>query len=290
VPILILAVFIFFAFLIGLALLGGRQLVKRPLPDPADSPANYGLPFEEVTFSSHYKATLKGWWIPAPASPVGTVIFVHGRNGSMDGDLPQALPLYRAGYNVLLFNLRAHGTSSGKVVTYGVFEKEDVLGAIDFVRKEKGANQVALMGFSMGAGVALITAALTDKVAVLILDGVFWRFLDLIAAVLRARGMPLAGGLAQLFVFGATLLTNTRMYQVSPLLWAKHLKDVPTLFIHAEREQFTPLAAVERLAADLQAPYQIWVAPNSQHRDGFKDHPQAYSEQVLGWLARHYSS
>jgi fermentation-respiration switch protein FrsA (DUF1100 family) len=266
---------------------GGYVLVKRRPPDPPDHPSRHGLPYEEVTFESRYKAILHGWWIPA-ANAKGTVIFCHGQNGSMDADLPMAVPLHQAGYNVLMFNLRAHGTSEGKYVTFGVFEKEDLLGAIDFLNREKGIDKVAILGFSMGAGVTMIVAALSKRISTIILDGVFFRFRSTVHAALRQRlPNPIAHVLSQLFILGGTLLTNTRMYQVSPILWAKHLDPIPVLFIHSQHDHFVSLEEVQRLAADLKGEYAIWVAEGCQHREGFSKHPAVYMEQVLGWLERY---
>lgn len=285
---LVLLIVILFALSSLIAFFGGKYLIKRRKPDPADSPDRYGLPYEDVSFASRYKVMLRGWWIPAP-NPKGTIIFCHGQNGSMEGDLPQAVAFHQAGYNVLMFNLRAHGTSEGNTVTFGVFEKEDLLGAIDFLTVEKDITQVAILGMSMGAGVAMIAAALSDKVKVLILDGIFERFAGVVeAAIGTYLPLPLAKAVTQLVILGATILTNTRMYQVSPKLWAKHLDHVPVLFIHAENDQFITQAEVERLAADLNGAYKIWVAKGSQHRRGFYDHPAEYNAQVLGWLKEHY--
>ncbi|NJL92598.1 MAG: alpha/beta hydrolase [Anaerolineae bacterium] len=275
-------------FITTFTLVLGRLLTRRLPPDPADTPQNHGLPGEPVRFPSRYKVQLQGWWVPAPQAR-GTVIFCHGRWGSLEGDLPLAVPLHRAGYNVLLFNLRAHGNSEGDTVTFGVFEKEDLLGAVDFLVQEKGVQQVSLLGLSMGAGVALITAALTDKVNALVLDGVYLRFVDTIEAWLRQRWVPpiLSDWLAVLIILGASVRTNTRMYQVSPRLWAKHLSaEVPVLFIHAEKDEFVRLNDVRLLASDLKGPHEIWVAPGSAHRRAFADHPQLYMEKVIGWLER----
>jgi pimeloyl-ACP methyl ester carboxylesterase len=266
----------------------GWLLVRRRPPDPADSPANHGLPYEDVSFPSSYKATLRGWWIESEKAR-GTVVMCHGQNGSMDSDLPLAAMLHQAGYNVLMFNFRAHGTSEGKYVTFGVFEKEDLLGAIDFLRREKGIERVAVFGLSMGAAVAMIAAALTDKIVVLILDGAFFKFVDTVQVAVRQRGIipPFDAILAQMAVLGASIHTNTRMYQVSPHLWAKHIENVPALFIHGEDDPFAPLTAINLLASDLDGPNEIWVALDCKHREAFRKHPEMYKNQVLGWLEKY---
>lgn len=282
----LIVLFLILAFALLIMFLGGRLLIKRRTPNPPDHPSNYGMTAEDVQFPSRYKVMLRGWWIPAEQAR-GTIIFSHGQNGSMEGDLPQAAALHRAGYNLLLFNMRAHGTSEGEQVTFGVFEKEDLLGAIDYVTAQKGVEKVALLGFSMGAGVAMIAAALSDRVSVLVLDGAYLRLIDAVQRGIAER-LPnaIAAILANLFILGATLLTNTRMFQVSPMLWARHLPNIPVLFIHSENDSFARLDEIERLAADLKGPYEIWVAPDCRHREAFLKHEAEYIRRILNWLEK----
>jgi pimeloyl-ACP methyl ester carboxylesterase len=265
-------------------------MVKRRRPNPPASPDDYGLAFEEVTFPSRYKVTLRGWWLESPSSQ-GTLILCHGQNGSMEGDLPLGAALCQAGYHVLMFNLRAHGNSEGDKLTFGAFEKEDLLGAVDFAIQQKQAQQVGIIGLSMGAGVAMIAAALTDKINVLVLDGVYAKFLKTVRAVLAqeipAPLRPLAGVAAQVAVLGASVVTNTRVYQVSPQLWAKHIRHSPILFIHGEKDPLIPIADVQKLADDLSVPYRIWVVPGCGHREAFQKERQAYLEHVVAWLEQH---
>ncbi len=286
-----LGVFAILGIVVGVSLGLGHVLVRRRPPDPPDDPANYGLDYESVTFLSRYKARLHGWWLPHPAAK-GTLIISHGQNGSMAGDLPLAAALHAQGYNVLMYDQRAHGESDGQHLTYGVFEKEDLLGAIDYLQAEKGVGKVAILGLSMGASVAMIAAALTHSVSVLVLDGVYERFVLALRAAIRQR-VPLPGLdllLAQLGVSGASLITNTRMFQVSPVLWARHLREVAVLFIHCEYDHITSREAVQRLADDLdELPYRIWEAPGCTHRQAFAQDPEAYIAQIAAWLDAHYT-
>src|SRR5260221_10569117 len=107
-----------------------NRLLQRRQPDPPDPPSNYDLAFEEVHFTSRDEVKLFGWWIPAD-NAIGTIVLCHGQNGSMDGDTKQAVPLREAGFNVFMFDFRAHGRSEGEYVTMGMYEKEDLLGVMD---------------------------------------------------------------------------------------------------------------------------------------------------------------
>src|SRR5260221_12006084 len=170
------AVVLMDGFTIWLVLIntGASSLMRRRRPDPEDPPSNYGLDFEEISFISRDHIKIVGWWIPAPDA-VGTIVVCSGQNGSMDGDTKQIPPLHEAGFNVLMFDFRAHGRSEGDCVTIGMYEKEDLLGALDYLGDVRGIMRVGVLGFSMGAAVALITAALSDRNCAGEADGTNWR-------------------------------------------------------------------------------------------------------------------
>ena len=172
----------------GLALYGARVLIRRRVPDAAASPVGYGLDYEDIAFPSRDGLTLRGWFIPA-VSPRGTVVFCHGHAGSMDPDLKYAPVFHDRGYNVLMFDFRAHGRSDGKLVSMGSLEQQDLLGAVDFLRR-RGIDRVGVLGFSMGGRVAISTAPQTEAIVAVVSDGGPATMLESVAAGSRERGLP----------------------------------------------------------------------------------------------------
>src|SRR5260221_11098972 len=168
---------------------GASRLMRRRRPDPEDPPSNYGLDFEEISFISRDHIKIVGWWIPAPDA-VGTIVVCSGQNGSMDGDTKQIPPLHEAGFNVLMFDFRAHGRSEGDCGTMGMSEKADLLGGLDYLGDVRGINQVGVLGFSMGAATALITAALSDRICAVVADSSFGRLKHTLTACATSRGIP----------------------------------------------------------------------------------------------------
>jgi len=125
-------------------------LTRRTRKWKEDSPQALGLQFENIQFSSPEGIPLRGWWIPAAGSS-STIILLHGYQGSMDPDLQYAPWLHEAGYNILMFDFRAHGRSGGKICTIGALELRDALAAIN-VAREKGSWRIGLMGFRWAEG------------------------------------------------------------------------------------------------------------------------------------------
>jgi pimeloyl-ACP methyl ester carboxylesterase len=63
------------------------------------------------------------------------------------------------GFDVVAFDSRAHGESDGDACTYGFYEKRDLVQLIDSLP----AGPVVLIGVSLGAAVALQTAAIEPR-------------------------------------------------------------------------------------------------------------------------------
>jgi len=145
----------------------GRMIARRT-PNTRTSPADHGLPFEEVAFQARDGVPLRGWFIPAPQAR-GTVVFCHGHAGSMDPDVQYAPWFHQAGLNVLMFDFRGHGRSDGERVSMGALERQDLLGAMDYLAG-RGIERAGVLGFSMGGVVAILTAPLDERIVAVASD------------------------------------------------------------------------------------------------------------------------
>lgn len=268
----------------GLAWRGSTILLRRRTPDPADPPANYGLDYETVHFPARDGVPLSGWWIAPPAPTGRTVVIVHGHNGSRDGDTGQAAALARAGFRVLLFDLRAHGGSGGRHVTFGAREYLDVLGALDWLEAARGIRRVGVVGFSMGAGIALRVAAEDARVGVVVADGTIGRVIDGLIGLGRARGIPAPPMIlpAWAIVLLASLRARAWIPAADPMRWAGRT-GCPVLFIHGADDPFnTPAGA--RALAGLAPRGQLWIVPGAAHRDAYRRDPGEYYGRVVDFL------
>ena len=275
--------------LAALGLLATIPLMRRRVPDPADHPSLYRMPCEDAFFASRDGIELGGWWIPAEA-PRGTVILAAGQNGSLDKDLPQAAPLHAAGFNVLMFDWRAHGRSEGEMVTLGAQEQADLLGALDYVQ-QRGIARAGVLGFSMGAGVALLVAAYDPRVQALVVDGAFPHMIGLLRGWGRQRGLPgpLASGLAWVVLLAGSLRSGYQLYRANPVDLAARI-TAPVLFVHGERDPFVSTSEVEALASQVQGPVEVWRVPTAEHRQAFGQDPEAYNRRVVGWFEQHLAA
>jgi uncharacterized protein len=257
-------------------------LMRHRIPDEADHPASHNMPCEDVTFTSRDGTRLGGWWLPAD-SAIGTVILCPGQNGSMDQDVRQAVPLHQAGLNVLMFDWRAHGRSEGELVTMGVLEQLDLRGALDYLQNERGIGRVGVLGFSMGAGVALLVAAQDDRIEALVVDGAYPRLVGLLIAWGQRRGAPgwMAHGLAWLTLGIGSLRCGYQLSRANPVDLAAGIKS-PVLFIHGEADPF--VSDLESLTSKITGKYDVWRVSGAGHREAYTQHPDDYNRRIVTWF------
>jgi pimeloyl-ACP methyl ester carboxylesterase len=99
------------------------------------------------------------------AAPCGTVLVLHGIFTRGITMLPQARALSRAGYRAVLVDLRGHGRSTGKYLTYGVREAQDVSQVIDALERQQLIDgEIGVWGISYGATTAIHLAACDSRV------------------------------------------------------------------------------------------------------------------------------
>jgi fermentation-respiration switch protein FrsA (DUF1100 family) len=270
------------AFLLALAWLGAGQITRRWKPDPPSTPEDFGLACQPVDFTSRDGVPLAGRLIgPGGGRPV--VVFAAGLFGSMDGDTALAPPLVQAGYDVFQFDWRGHGASGGERVTLGVKERDDLVGAIDFLQA-RGVRWIGLIGFSMGGAVALRVAAADRRVVCVVCDGGYVRLTHAFESFIRSRlGLPLKP-----FVWLLMRLIEVRLglplAEADPLPHVGAISPRPSLLIYGSADPFVPTADQDALFEACGEPKSIWRIEGAGHREGFKRHPEAYLERVIGFL------
>jgi pimeloyl-ACP methyl ester carboxylesterase len=272
------------AFLIGLSLLFSLPLTKRHSLKNQVNPQEIGLEVEEVTFLSTDGIKISGWWIPLVDSN-RTIIFLHGYAGSMDPDLKYAPAFHDRGYNILMFDFRAHGRSGGNATSLGALETRDVLGAIEFVRSRVDCK-IGLMGFSMGGRAALMTGVVNKEISAIISDGGPVHLLTAISENLKVKKLPffLAIVIAWMILLGASMRLLTNLFINDPISQKQKLSPIPILIIHGDKDPYTHLDELEKTASNSGETAQLWRVAEAGHRDADQYRPKEYLEKVFGFF------
>lgn len=149
--------------LLGISYYIGWSLTHPTKLAVAAKPDSLQMSYEDIQFANSQDGTsLKGWHIPADDKDK-LVIFAHGysKNRSYeDATLPTAKALQEKGIASLLFDFRNSGESDGSLTTVGYYERSDLLAAVAYAT-DLGYEKIGVIGYSMGATTALVSAAET---------------------------------------------------------------------------------------------------------------------------------
>lgn len=190
-----------------------------------------------MSVSYHRRLFLRGpagrleallWTAPGPAPLAALVCHPHPLfGGTMHNKVVfhAARALHALGLPVLRFNFRGVGASQG-THDEGRGERDDVRAALEELARHYPGRPLVLAGFSFGAGVGLPVGCADARVVELI-----------------GLGVPVAH--QDLSELGGC--------------------DKPTLLVHGEHDQFTPVEQVRALAAGLPGPAQLVVIEGVDH-------------------------
>jgi len=260
----------------------------------------WGRPFEEVEFRAADGTTIRGWWIPAKgltssASATGraekcprTLVFCHGIAGNRSVFLPFVEAADWLDANILMFDLRGHGDSDGRTVTLGYWEKEDVLAAIAFVRREKPdeAREVIGMGVSLGAATLAEAAALVEPpLDGVILDSAFTSTQDMTHAVVKNFPPACHPWLLTLGLPMAEWHAGCPMMDVRPESSVARLR-APVLLLHSRGDPLIPSEHAHRLLAQAAEPKRLCIFELPGHCDAFFAQRERYRDEVVAFGAR----
>ena len=274
---------------LGVALFVAETLTKPRRRALVSSPAAFDLTYEDVTFTSTVDAvTLRGWFLPVAGSDRAVVI-VHGRNSTRTGDngqlLSDAAVLVGSGYNVLLFDFRAHGLSGGQRYTLGADEQRDVLGAVAYLAgRGFSAERLGFWAHSMGAATVLLAAASSPALHAIVADSSFARLEDLLAKELpRASGLP--GFFNPPILLFGRLLFGMDTTVLNPVDAVAALPPRSVFVIHAEADGLVPVEHAHRIAAAAgPAVYDFWIVPGARHDRVSAVVPDEYRARVLAFF------
>jgi pimeloyl-ACP methyl ester carboxylesterase len=219
--------------------------------------------------------------------PVGLgVVVAHGLTGSWRRPAMRraATALSRVG-GVVSFDFRGHGRSGG-LSTVGDQEVLDLAAAVGWAR-ELGYQRVAIVGFSMGAAVALRYAAGCngELAAVVAVSGPSrWYYRDTVA--MRRVHWLIEKRLGRLAsrVWRRTRIAATGWQPVPepPDLAAARVSPTPLLVVHGDADALFPVEHAQALYAAAGEPKHLWIEPGFGHAENAA--PAELLHRIGGWL------
>ncbi|MEZ7716195.1 alpha/beta hydrolase, partial [Micrococcus luteus] len=258
------------------------------------TPADAGLHARDITITTP-AGPCPAWRIDG--DPSTWAIHIHGLGSTRAGTLRGVLAATELGYTSLVVSYR--NTTEGPRVgtgrsTRGHTEKADVDEAIGYAVR-RGARQIVLFGWSMGAAVALQLAdhpRHQGLVPALVLDSPVLDWAEVIKINCARSGLPAAAGhLATPWLTLHPLARTLGLPGRIPLRsfdWAARFADLttPTLILHGTRDDSVPIRLSQALRDD--RPDIVGLETfDADHTLCWNTDPDRWQNVVATWLKGH---
>lgn len=293
----ILFILILLAVLAIIALSGyfGWKLIHPEKVGIEPFSANIVPEYRSVDFSARDETLiLNGWFFEVKGSDK-TVILAHshGKNRLQFGESTVDIikGLVSKGYNVLAFDLRNSGKSEGKLSTMGLYEKSDLLGAVNYA-KSQGSKHIVLMGFSTGASASILATSESRDVDAVIADS---PYSDL--------GSYLENNLPAWTNLPEIPFTKTVPYLLKAIGGIEIDKAIPrraiinispgsVMLIHGSDDKIIP-PEHSRILYSIYSKtnskhHELWEVKNAGHLESYTNNPQEYMHRVFDFLEKAY--
>ena len=228
---------------------------------------------EDAVFAGE-GVTLKGWRCQATGPRRGTIVYLHGVADNRTSIRGAVARFTGIGLDLVAYDSRAQGESTGTICTYGYWEKRDLKDVIDQV----GPGPVVLVGASLGAAVALQEAPDDPRVVGVVAAEAFS---DLRTVARERAPRLLTQGLIRRAFSIAETRGDFRADEVSPVAAARRIR-VPVLLIHGALDADTPPDHSRRILAALGGPKELILVEGAHHNESLR--AEGTWQRIESWV------
>jgi fermentation-respiration switch protein FrsA (DUF1100 family) len=242
-----------------------NSLLYFPSRRVIETPDRAGLEYRDLTFESEGGERLHGWWVGARANRLGHLLLCHGNAGNIGDRVLHAALLTGAGFDVLLFDYRGYGRSSGRPSEEGTYR--DARAALRCLLEQPGVDRTRLyfFGESLGAAVALDLALEHPPMGLMLLSA-FTGIRDL-------------GRLHYPFVPSAVVPDAYPTLRRIPRL------RIPLLVLHGDRDDIVPIEHGRALYEAARGPKHMHVFPGLGHNDLISTARGEFARVIASWAS-----
>jgi len=284
-----------------------RELTPDLIREADVSFAVAGATREDFNVRAPDGVLLRGWKVRPKNPNGGWVLLFHGVADNRIGVIGQSEFLLRAGYSVVMMDARAHGASGGPIATYGWLERNDTRAIIDALLSSfvnpclsiqwhgpggpdcKLPKHIFALGESMGAGIALQSAAADPRIEAVVAEASFANLREATYDYAGLRWSPLLGKtffapFSWTLLYRDESLAGFHAAEVSPEK-SVAARAFPVLLICDEKDVALPCRHTQMIYAAARGPKQLWTVPGAFHTAALGFQPVEFRRRVLAFLA-----
>jgi pimeloyl-ACP methyl ester carboxylesterase len=245
------------------------------------TPADEGLDYRDVSFTTSDGVELSAWLIPSRNG--AAVVLKHGAGSTRTSTIRHAGALARHGYGVLMVDARGHGRSAGTGMDIGWYGDLDTTAAVTFLGGQDGVepSRIGVVGLSMGGEEAIGAAGVDPRISAVVAEGASGRSAD--DDVSPAEDASSVERGLDWWTYWLTDLLTGASPPVSLRSSVATAVDTEFLLIVAGTVEEEMLAAASMRSAD-PLRVQVWTVPGAGHTQGLDSSPEEWERRVVGFL------
>ncbi len=282
---IIIFVLVFGAF--ALSYIGAGVMTYRTSTRLDASPDLISDNYENVEFKATDGVNLKGTFYPKENSDK-LVIFITGIIPNRFDQFYMIPAIVQNvldhGYNVLIYDSRAHGVSDGERLDYGSTSGRDIVGAVDFA-KTRGFNpkKIGILGNSTGAVTIVMETGNLKDVGALMLDSVTDNFSEVLVDQIEFDGRA-----PRFLAPGIFYFVETRFgFDFSNIIPLDHIGEDPNrafLFLQGEDDSTTPYASAMNLYKHANPKSTFVTFKKTGHVESYRMNHKLWESSVYTFL------
>jgi dipeptidyl aminopeptidase/acylaminoacyl peptidase len=236
-------------------------------------------------------AELVSWVVePRQGATKGTVLLLHGVRMDKQSLVPVGVALSDAGYRAVLVDLRGHGESSGRYLTYGSVEARDLSRLLDGLSSGgPSPGCTGVYGFSYGAAVAIELAARDPRFRAVVAVAPFSSLRE-VATDYEQKYLPAPLRLVPDAWFQSAIDEGAKLAEFDPdraaPIRAVEQTVADILLIHGTADTQVPLRHSERLAKAAGTRAELLAIPGATHDEMPADASGAVRGATIAWFDR----
>ena len=244
-----------------------KKFVFFPEPEVVSTPAEVGLPYEDVHFTASDGKLLNGWFLPAPAEIASTEtqawLWFHGNGGNLGTRVSQLERAHHLlGVHQFIFDYRGYGRSEGIPSELGTYR--DARAALRYLaeRPDIDADRIVYFGHSLGAAVAIELAA-SHAPAGMALVAPFSSIRDMAKLALP---LPIVGWAVRNHYNSVALISGVH---------------TPLVILHGELDDIVPHSQGLKLFEAANQPKLFVTLPDARHNNAHHVAADVMAEALL---------
>lgn len=215
-------------------------------------------------------------------------IVVHGYTSEGKLLSSKAKHLYNMGYNVLVPDLRSHGSSEGDYIGMGWDDRLDIIDWINYIVKNNPKSEIALHGTSMGSATVLMVSGekLPSNVKAIVADcgytSVYDEFSYQLKQLFNLPAFPIMNF--------SDVVTHIRAgYCLNDASAINQVKKstTPILYIHGDKDDFIPYYMMDELYNATNSEKEKLTIEGGEHANSDLVNPKLYWSTVNSFLEKY---